>query len=339
MIRSLLTVSLVTAALLFSGCGDSKGEDRLEAQQMLDKGDYTGLIQKLESSDSLTDEENIALATAYMGKAGLSFSDLIVIVSDSNKDEDDGSDSDGFASFVTKISENGSSTAIIDLGKSVDRYEMVVGDICGENEQNSLLTNTQKDICLFTGLVQTMRAATSISYLTDDISNFGSENDNKLQASTCAMQYASGVTVNAECTAVDTGTVTFSVTEKTYNGLSVIVNGTSYDYLITTDEALNNTIITDGYCTNSDFSTRSNEKFTGSYICPINEVNGEKELTTLNVLVDAINGGTDSIASAFASEDSDISEDIEEFKVEIKDGESGDVTTADIIAYLNSNNK
>ena len=338
MIRNLLTGSLVTAALLFSGCGDSEGEDRLEAQQMLDKGDYTGLIQNLESSDSLTDEENIALATAYMGKAGLSFSDLIVIISDSSEDEDDGSDSDGFASFVTKISDNNSSTALRDLGKSVESYENVVGDICGDNEQNSTITNTIKDICLFTGLVQTMRAATSISYLTDNIANFGSGNDTKLQASTCAMQYASGLSVDSECTTTSAGTVTFSVTEKTYNGLEVIVNGTSYDYLITTNEPINNTIITDGYCTNSDFSTRSDEEFAGSYICPINEVKGEEELTTLSVLVDAINGGTDSIASAFASEESDISEDIEEFKVEIKDGGSGDITTEDIIAYLNSNN-
>jgi len=41
MIKKLLTISLVSATLLLSGCGsDSEGEERLKTQQSLDNGEF-----------------------------------------------------------------------------------------------------------------------------------------------------------------------------------------------------------------------------------------------------------------------------------------------------------
>jgi len=123
MIKKILISSLFGLALMMSGCGDSEGESRLETQQMLDAGNYAGVIAKLEETASSQDDY-IALGAAYMGKAGLSLTNIInsMVSSTTNGDS-------AFASFVTGISSSSSVSALPDLNKAVEYYTNVVAGI------------------------------------------------------------------------------------------------------------------------------------------------------------------------------------------------------------------
>ena len=345
MVKKILTVSLLSTMLLFSGCGDSEGESQLEIQQMLDDGDYSGVISALESSAN-SYEDYIALGAAYMGRAGFS---LTAIVNAMSSDSESG---DGFAGFITNTSTQSSSSALSDLGKSSDSYKRVVAGACADS--NATLSDSQKDICLYIGLANTTKAAVTIGLLADDISVISDDNngtDDKLTATTCAMQYAfdGGSDVNVDtavCTIVESADVNFTVIDKLYTPLTVDVNASSYYYLMTDS---NQTVLTDGYCTATDFSTRTDEYNSTAvptlYACPLNEDKDADEITTAEVLVDALNEGTDSISAATTEE---MQADIDEFKCEILGGTydfdtcsediTQDVTEEDVIDYLNSEN-
>jgi hypothetical protein len=341
MIKKILTISFFTASLLLSGCGsDSEGEDRLETQQSLDKAEFSKVIANLENSAS-TDEEYLALAAAYMGRAGLSLADLITVVSDSADSE-----SDSFGAFISSVSDatKDSKTPLLDLNKATLNYEKVTGvDGCNGDK---VLSDLQKDICIFKGLAQTMGAATTISYITDDVGevfNTDSESsDSKLDASTCAMQYALDGTVPEGCSIVENGNLEFASTN-IYKDIDVTLDGEieSFEYLLTTATTISSTAITNGYCTTDSFETRVDEKpTTGAYhVCPITEDANTVEITTGSILADALNNGIDSIGVAA---DDDMKDDIDEFKTEVLDssGKSSDetITEEDIVNYLNEQN-
>ena len=348
MIKKLLTISLVSATLLLSGCGsDSEGEERLKTQQSLDNGEFEQVIANLESSAS-SNEDFLALASAYMGRAGLSLADLITVVSDSSKNEDD-----SFGAFINSISDatKDSKTPLLDLNKATANYEKVVGvDGCKEADS---LSDLKKDICIFKGLSQTMGAATTMSYIADDISTVFStdenrsstQTDSKLDASTCAMQYAIDGTSANGCTVTENGTVEFASTNK-YTSINIALDGETenFEYLLTivTAPSISSTAVTNGYCTLESFETRVDEKpATDAYhVCPITEDSKTKEITTGAVMADALNNGIDSIGVAA---DDDMKEDIDKFKKEVLDasGKSSDatITEEDIVNYLKEQNK
>ena len=341
MLKTFLTTSLVTAALLFSGCGsDSEGESRLETQNMIDKANYQGVIDKLENNLTKTPEENLALAAAYMGRAGLSLSDLIKVVGDSDGD---------FGSFITSIDSatKDSKSPLADLNKATDYYKNVVGTKC--DDENAVLTDTQKDICIYKGLSQTMGAATAMNYIADDISGVFSDDstqDNKLTASTCAMQYAvDGTVEDPACEIVDNGEALTFANKHTYQRIDIIISGESYEYLLTQNGTVRSTVVTKGYCTTESFDPRVEDMNDADYtsdmhVCPVNEDPDAQKLTTGAVIADALNNGIDAIGVAA---DDDMKSDIDEFKQEVLDSSDknpGDeITEEDIINYLNSNNE
>ncbi len=348
MIKKILTGLFISSIFLFSGCGDDEGESRLSTQQMLDNGEYNKVITKLDDKAEKSDSDYLALAAAYMGRAGVSLPDLVDVVSSNNNDGDG-----EFSSFVNDISLITSASALLDLEKATAYYEEVVDDNCS-GEIDTILSDSQKDICLFIGLSSTTKVAVTIDLITEDISALSNSGvqDEQLKASTCAMQYAldggSDVNVNEECRGniVENSDVTFEIIEKTYTPLTITLNGREYYYLMTeaiTGTNSKQTVVTRGYCTAIDFSTRyipqsseEYEKPNDYYACPINEVKDEEELTVIELLVDVLNEGIDSITSA-ASED--MQADIDEFKEEIKDSSSSeDITEQDIIDYLNRKN-
>jgi len=325
MIKKILASSLVTAMLLFSGCGDSKGEDYLAIQQMLDKGDYAGVIAALEGGADKSNDDYIALASAYMGKAGVSFSRIISAMA--SDDEND----DAFAAFVKSISDVSTPTAIVDLGKSAGFYKEIVADCTSGN-----LNNSAKDICLFLGLGAITRTAVVIDSLVDDISTFGNDTkDEKLTATICAVQNNHGESY--DCDNVDEGNtaVSFTETGRSYMPITVtiVTGGEKYYYLKTDDD---NTVLTDGYCKATDFSTRVDtyNDITAPYACPIIEDSTADELTIEGILVQVFNEGIDSISAALTN---DIQEDINEFVSEI-DVDGDGVDEADIIEYLDAQN-
>ncbi len=356
MIKSIMIATLVVTTLIFSGCGDSEGEARLETQQMLDSGNYSGVISKLDSREVKSDEDNLLLGAAYMGKAGLSLSDIIEIVMDSG-DSDNGS----FATFVDGVAGKRSATALQDLQKSTQYYRDVIGEKCKEaNDSNLTLSDSQKDVCLFIGLTETMKAATTISYIADDVSALGNDSnvtDPKLQASACAMQYAfdgDATNINpVKCSVIVIGDYKFA-SGTIYEEIEVKELNTTkaFNYLLTGSSTPKSTVITDGYCSLDSFVPRVEDKNSTDYdslsfhVCPVNEDSNATEITTEEVLVDALNNGTDSIGVAA---DEDMQEDIDEFKCEVLNGVysnkscsvslNQDVTNQDVVDYLNNKNE
>ena len=343
MVKKILISSLCSAMILLSGCGDSEGEERLSIQQMLDDGNYVGVISALESSAD-SDDDYMALGAAYMGKAGVSLANIVSAMAST----DDSSD-DGFATFVNSIADISTPSALIDLGKSVENYRVVVGDCTSSN-----LSDAAKDICLFIGLGATTRTAVTIDNLVGDISKFTDDNlvDDKLKAAACAMQYAfdgrNDSNVDASCTSlVESADVNFTTINKIYTPLTVTVDSVDYHHLLT---SANQTVLTSAYCTANSFSRVDDYNATATpplYACPVNENQDEDDLTTAGVLVDIFNEGMDAISAA-ATED--IQEDVDEFKCEILDGSydefngcigadiNQDISEVNIIDYLNSKN-
>ncbi len=336
MIKKILATSFVCAGLIFSGCGESDAESQLEIQQMLDDGDYLGVIARLEGSAD-TQSEYIALGSAYMGAAGLSLSDLITIIADSN----DNNDSDAFASFANSVDEKTASNpkALEYLGKSSDAYKQVVGDACSDT--NATLTDSQRDICLYTGLSESMRATVTLGYLGDVASLADNTSDDELTASACAMQYAYDGTVPAECTKGVDSDVTFVESNSTYTTFFMTVNGNSFDYLKTTFTP-GSTVITNGYCPLDSFADRNttmtfDTKAPGYYVCPVDET-GDQNLTTEVLLVDILNGGFDAVIAGVGGTGSDLASDIDNFKSEINQDANETITIDDIINYINTQN-
>jgi len=314
--KKVLLVLLFSISLILNGCGDSEGESQLETQQMLDQADYAGVIAKLEGKAS-TSEEFIALGAAYMGKAGLSLADIVSAMASS---DDSNQNSDGFGGFVGSIAGKSTPSALKDLGRANSNYKQILGERCRDN--NATLSDSQKDICLYIALANTTRAAVAIDTLAEDVSKISDDNngsDDKLTASTCAMQYASDgasdANVDANCTISPEGNVTFSVLEKTYDKFTVAVNGANYYYLMNDS---NRTILTKGFCSADSFTPRVDIYNATLNACPINEDKDAEELTAVGILTTVLNDGIDSIGGAAASDD--ISSDINEFKCDILGG-------------------
>lgn len=356
-----LKVSIVTAMLLFSGCGDDEGENRLNTQHLLDKGDWDGVISSLDAkygpsietnSTTISDEDALLYASSYMGKAGLNLSSMIDIITKSGDNDDD-----ALASLLDGVSYKISDTALVDLKKASEYYLNVVGEETCSSDNITPLTDAQKDICLFMGLSETMKFATTMNYIAGDVTALFGDNtdgeDSKLQASTCAMQYAITGELG-ECTQDGISTsLHFQQSSTTYEKMTIISQGESFEYLFT-QSTPKQTVITNGICTLEDFTTRVDDidslayNLTSTYyVCPVNEISAQEEITTEEVLVDAINNGTESIGIAA---DEDMQEDINEFKKEIlvdagkmsadtSTENMPDVTAADIVAYLNENNE
>jgi len=339
MLKSMITTSLITLTLLMSGCGgNNEGESVLETQKMLDDGDFTGVITKLEGS-ATSDDDYINLASAYMGRSGLTLTNLVTSILNANEST---SGDIGFANFIKAIDSTSTSTALVDLRKASLSYKEVIGNGC---DNTSLLSTSQKDICLFIGLANTGSAAVAVSTISEDLNSFGvgSGSDNKLQASVCAMTYSrDGSYDNTLCTlTAPDAPVTFTQISKTYTAFDFSVGGENFKYLKNDG---NQTVMTQDYCLSTDFATRTETLQAGYYACPINEVAGEEDLTTSGVLVEVLNNGLNAVSSAV---NDDMQTDIDTFKCEVLGGnfngtscdKSGDISESDIVTYLNQQNQ
>jgi len=352
MVKKILVTSLVAATLIFSGCGDDEGESRLETQQMLDDGNYQGVISRLEANAD-SNSDYLALAAAYMGKAGYSLLDIVgSMITEEGEDRN----------LISSLAKNASFSSTLDLEKAEMYYTKVVGkNRCNDGD----LSSSEKDMCLFVGLSAVTKVASTINLLVGDISSFDNESvtDYKLAASACAMKFAFDNNISAtdsnECSITVNPDVTFTLTEKTYTPLIVNVkedsNSTNYYYMMTPVDTLTDTrqtTLTSGYCSNESFTPRVEDYNSSLYACPINENKDANETTSIDVLVDALNGGVDAVANAVGAdaEDDEIKSSVDEFKCDVLNGtynETDDSCTVDIeqeikeqaiIDYLNSQN-
>ena len=349
MLKKIVTSALLCSALLLSGCGDNEAEDVLQTEQDIDKGNYEAIIAKYDEGVASTNEEYMALAAAYMQRAGLGLSDLMLVIADSTEDEE----SEAFAAFVKSTTKSSSRTALSDLSKASSYYANVVPNCSG-----NILSSSQEDACLYRGLVETLKAASTIGYIADDIEDFGSGggSDAKLTSTGCAMEYAlTNSFDNSKCTLSSSEkNITFQ-SGITYSSVDFTVDGHRFEHLLRRVDGVKNTVITNGFCTLESFDTRVEdlsglENGTLQYhVCPITQSAQEDEMTTEALIVDSLNDGVESMRGIATD---DMQNDIDEFKCEVLGGtyqsygESGsctinisrDVTTQDVINYLEKEN-
>lgn len=327
--KKILAASFIGAVLFFNGCASDDGEDRLETQYMLDNGEYNAVVLKLEGNAD-SEDEYLALASAYMGKSGLGLSDMVSLMADS-------SGTDGFGGLASAIGKD--NDTLVNIGKATDNYKLAANGACDSNATVDP-TNSQKDICLFMGLSSMMKAATTLSYL-GDLESFGTtavDGPNyELTASACAMGYAfNGTYDTTDCTLVGPEANVEFDSNKTYTPFAMLVNATNYYYLKTTDSVVPQTIITDGNCTTA-FTACTTASDVDCYVCPVNQDADAEELTVANILVDVINDGVESIVATLGL-DSDITADVEAFKEELSGSVDGNITVESIINYIDANN-
>jgi len=338
MLKKNLIVSLAAAMLLFNACDNSEGESHLKTQQMLDDGNYQGVIAHLEA-DANSNDDYLALATAYMGQAGYTLLDIIGAMLN-NEDDDN---------LISLLAKNASYNSTLDLQKAQDYYTQIVSrDECTQQDVSS----SQQDICLFMGLSAISKISSTINLLAGDISNFGIATDDKLTATTCAMQFAlnnSTQNISPECSVVEGSEVHFKTTDKSYTSLVVEVNNESYHYLLTspTETGSRETISTSGYCSTSSFTPREETYSSNLYACPINEDPNVEDTTSLSLLKDELNNGIDLITGS-SEEDSNLKESTDEYKCEVLNGEynnnscsvdtTQDIGDQETIDYLKNQN-
>ncbi|MEA2099084.1 MAG: hypothetical protein U9P72_03040 [Campylobacterota bacterium] len=323
--KKMLTVSAVTAMLLFSGC-ENEAEDRMLTQQMLDRGDFDGVISALEDKELKTDEDNLKLASAYMDKAGFSVTDLVSIVADA---EDDAETS--FASFITSVSEDKTAETLDNLQKAIDYYSELVDidDSANLSKSRSYTVDEDSEVVddysdeldldtneLFLGLAYIAKAATVLSYMGDVAKLEDSGTDGNLLASGCAMAKVYAPSENLdECMSV-----TYTGSLPIYEKIDVILangDGKTYHYLAnSTKEHL---VLTD-YTTNFNLT---------GYPNPVKDEN----LTVLGALLDTLNSAFDFIVSAAPD---DVKEDIVSYRDELNSDSDPKISVTELTNYLNA---
>ncbi|SFV62789.1 hypothetical protein MNB_SM-4-1812 [hydrothermal vent metagenome] len=342
MFKKMVITFLLGMTLIISGCGssDGEGESALETQQLLDNGEFTAVISKLEGSANST-SDYLSLAAAYMGKAGFSLSSIIGIVVSSAESGEDST----FASFIENSKETSNIGSLADLKIAVGYYEKVVSKNC--TDVNATFSGAEEDLCLYIGLSKVSQTAVAIGYITDnvDVLNDKNASDPKLTASLCAIQYSldGNTSVSPLCTFSAEQNLTFVQSTKTYASIDVTVDGNvTFEYLISGQTNPRSTVLTSGFCTLDSFATRVGEiNDITYYVCPVDETNTTDETTSVSILVDALNDGVDSVGAVVSD---DVQADIDQFKQEIidtrTDGDtSSTISIEDILKYLEDNNK
>ena len=179
MLKKIIATSLVAGALLFSGCGDAEGENRLAAQDSIDGGNYSSAISILESKANKTDSDNLILASAYMGEAGFSTLDIITSIQNepTNQSQDD------LSAFKESIIGDITDTnaTIAHLTKAIDYYEAIVG-----NDSNASTAEEVSDTQLQLGLAYMVK----VSILLDDA---GSDDNETATTINDAFEYISNL--------------------------------------------------------------------------------------------------------------------------------------------------
>ncbi|QOP42256.1 hypothetical protein [Sulfurimonas marina] len=351
MYKQIISASVLTASLLFSGCGNDETSCRIDVQQAIDEGDFTTAITKLEGECSTTfsdSDKYFYLASAYMGQSGFGVSDavsMVVTASDSTGDT--------FSAFMQSVNDNKSVNALPLLDKSAGYFLMSIDPNATIADcTNVVLDRTQREenACLYVGFNQAITTATSVTYLTTDVDSLVASIDgtgttpDDMKASLDAIAWATS-SVLPNGSTITPSDVNISGT--VYKHLEVLQNGKTFYRLassISPDATNGSTVVTSGYCDVNGSTTPCEgiEDVDGSiydanlslacYACPVDFGDGDtKDMTQL--LVDALNGGTDAISSVI--DDADIQQSIDEFKTDMNVSADANVTIQDILDYLN----
>ena len=356
---------MLTATMLLTGCGEDSATCQIDVQTAIDKGEFDKAISKLEGecSDAFNENDRLYnLATAYMGKAGYSVSEIIKMTLDSADTE-----GDAFASFVDSIVKNKSDNSLELISKAKKAYlrsidpnkkaVVLMNQYCKNSNVSALNNSRVSNVCFYVGFNQLVLASVTMSYLSDNIKDAlkaisgtaGSVPDD-MKATVDALAWAAGKPQPYP------NNSNVNATPKTINGISyqhlvVDLNQSGKIYYRLADSAAPSsqsaTIITNGYCdTNGDKTACADiEKPDGSidttkqqasscYACPV-IVDGNATTIT-EMLVNSLNDGVDSIVAL--TDDEDIKQSVNDFKNEVTNNNGTEITVDDIINYLNADN-
>jgi len=313
--KNIFFITLLFLPLLFTGCYEISSSKNNNSINDITNNNYKETISLLEGNAD-TIEEYMLLASAYMNKSGLTLPAVIDKICKSSSNYPN-----SYMTFVDSIdvATKGCSTALEDVDKATDYYMLVIGNKCDTPNE---LTDFEKDVCLYKGLVQTVQSANTINYITNTSLKVGVKLvANRLKASSCAMQYASSGE-SGECTISKVDTIFFPQSNRKYDRIAVYNDGEEFEFLLTNNgEEKREVIVTNGFCTLDNFSTRYNysdldKKY---YACPISISSTTPEVTISSSLIDSFNQGVSAIM-AVSEENSDLVSSITQFQDEITTG-------------------
>lgn len=312
MIKRMTILSLIGAILILSGCGNNEAESRLKAQQALDKGDYSTAINALESKSIKTSEDNMLLASSYMGKAGFSFTDTIGIVSKSATSNS--VDSDAFANFSKSVADSKDPATLQNIQKAISYYNAVSTTTSRANVSTVVSSIGDRD--LYLGLAYLTKATVAVSYLGNVLELQNSQTvGSEMLASACAIVdiYASSSSLPTGCTKVS------RVKSGNYTRLDIILdNGNGKIFSRLANLNATELLLTD---------------YTAKTLVAIKI--DSKDVSIKDVLVDTINNAFTLIEEIAPT---DMRGDIRKFKNEIGVDFSGKVSSKTLSNYI-SNNK
>ncbi|WP_297503464.1 hypothetical protein [Thermococcus sp.] len=357
MYKKMISISLVTMAAMFAGCGNNDTTCRIDVQKAIDKGQYDDAIASMNGNckNAFTKSDlNMNLAAAYMGKSGYSVSDITDMLVNSS------TNGDAFSSFISDTNDKQKANALPFLSKAKDYYVQAIGgkeSVCTDSNLSAINNSRWTNACLYIGFNKTVTTANTVSHLTNNVSavvdaiNSDSETPYDMNASMDALAWVTDKNFKPS----DTTTITakdVNIGGNAYANIIVKYSNTTpvktfYRLAKSARRNTNNTtLITDGYCNasgdkiacagleNNDGSI--NNITAGCYPCPI-MLDANSSLSVSDSLVDALNNGTDTISAV--SDDPDILQSITDFKQEIigsrTNGDTnGTITVQDIINYL-----
>ncbi len=338
--KKIMLLLLSAMLLQLTGCGsDDTANCRFEVQQDLDQGNFDAVISRLTSDQACVDtyqenEHYIDLASAYLGKSGLTLTEVLSVLLEEDNEE--------FTQFIESLAASANDSVLRDLDLSAHAYQNYLGQRCSELDTP---TSTQKNICLLAGFVDVLKASMAIEQLASDVDKWINSDDPAdkypMEMATCALEFAALPVAEqtlpyyclSSAAVVESSTsVTFDYAEgsedKTYNSLYVTRDNVD-DYFLA-DAALGTTIFTDGYCTAAfDACDKGADS---CYACP--PLTNVDTQYVVDVLVEALNNGLDSVA-LLATDNDEVRQSIEDFKDEIKPG-GGTITLQDVLDYLNN---
>lgn len=120
MLKNILATALLAMTLMFSGCGDEAGEDRLAAQNAIDRGNPQDAINILEGLTNPTADETALLADAYAGRAGFSVTDITLSIMDASTGTED-----DLKNLAESLLAQASDTAVADLTLATETYMLI----------------------------------------------------------------------------------------------------------------------------------------------------------------------------------------------------------------------
>ncbi len=362
MYKKILPSALLATVLMLSGCGESDSTCRIDVQNAIDTGNYNVAISLLEGECQTVytlSDLNMNLASVYMGKSGYSVSDVADMLINANDTQND-----AFSSFILSVDEKKNPDSLQLLTKAQEYYiaaiaadtNSTVTELCSRENLDLNNDSRLENACLYISFNDTIKMTNTVTYLTGNVDQLVASLNNDADITPYDMQ----ASMDALAWLIDT---TFSPKEGNITAQDVNISNKSYAHVVVNygengvfyrlgksivKGVANSTVLTDGYCDsdgnrtacegieNEDGSINmANALASSCYACPVVfDDNGRTE-DVVKLLVDTFNSGAETITAIV--DDPDLTQSIDDFKVDIAGNADVNITVDDIINYLNGN--